>query len=327
MKIKQGALALLLLLAPLSLSACRTSQTTNQQQQSTTSAQQHAKKHHATKKKVHHFANHATTDHQATNKKHGQAMQNRQANPLWSKTKDQRLAYFMRHWEASMDQDYQQYQPGQDVDFYGLKIPSQLQDYQVNLNQQKYQVAWSENGRGQADYNVVAVYSDIDAVQHRPGAYMYWFAFKQGQPVVLVTAQTNGDVVHDGISFKVTANEKLNQGFKQIVAGKTPVTKAQADQQTPIRLEEAALLVKKSKITTDVFQPEDIVENDSQSTANGGYILKVHVGAKGENVFTLTPQANGQVGISAVYGTLEGGFKPLPNQSNYGASTATVSRY
>lgn len=141
MKIKQGALALLLLLAPLSLSACRTSQTTNQQQQrATTSAQQHAKKHHATKKKVHHFANHATTGHQTTNK-HSQAMQNRQANPLWSKTKDQRLAYFMRHWEASMDQDYQRYQPGQDVDFYGLKIPSQLQDYQVNLNQQKYQAA------------------------------------------------------------------------------------------------------------------------------------------------------------------------------------------
>lgn len=312
MKSKHGGLALLLLLAPLSLSACRATQTTNQQQSSTTSSQQVTKQ--------------QATTHQSS-KKDEQATQNQQADPLWSKTKAQRLVYFMRRWQIPMDQIYQQYQPGKDVDFYSLKMPSELEDFKINLDQQKYQAAWSEDGSGQADYNVVAIYSDIEAIEYRPGAYMYWFAFKQGQPVVLVTAQTNGDVTTNGISFAVTANEKLTQGFKQIVAGKTPVTKAQADEPTPIKFEEAVLLVKKSKITTDNFQFKDIVKDESKTTANGGYLLKVHDGAKGENVFTLTPQANGQVGISAVYGTLDGGFKPLPNQSNYGAASATVARY
>lgn len=58
--------------------------------------------------------------------------------------------------------------------------------------------------------------------------HLYLFTFHNGNPVVLITQQTNGNVIksadnnsNDGLHFKETANQDLNNGFKAIASGKT----------------------------------------------------------------------------------------------------------
>lgn len=65
----------------------------------------------------------------------------------------------------------------------------------------------------------------------------------------------------------------------------------------------------------------------SHQTANGGFEMDTSVGAKGKDIFTLTPNSDGTVRITDVYGTLDGGsFSVLDDQASYGPSSATVKR-
>lgn len=86
---------------------------------------------------------------------------------------------------------------------------------------------WSNDGTDNAEYNVVAIYCDSDTAQSMD-EHLYLFTFHNGNPVVLITQQTNGNVTKsadngpdDGLHFKETVNQDLSNGFKAIANRKT----------------------------------------------------------------------------------------------------------
>lgn len=137
----------------------------------------------------------------------------------WNQSKDGKLATYIKKWGPTLDQSYTQYQPGHNVDFYGLNYPSDLANYKFNLDGTMATAKQSNNGDGNSDYNVVAIYSDIDSIGSKPGAYIYFFAFHNGQPVALVSDQTNGNVQTDGLAVRETENPDIKQAFVDIVNG------------------------------------------------------------------------------------------------------------
>jgi outer membrane murein-binding lipoprotein Lpp len=99
---------------------------------------------------------------------------------------------------------------------------------------------------------------------------------------------------------------------------------AQASSVQAITPQEASALIIKGGFT-DYAPGGDSADN--HSLANGGYEVVTYPGAKGKDIFTLTPRSDGTVYITAVYGTLDGGsFSVLSDQSIYGPSEATVQR-
>lgn len=138
----------------------------------------------------------------------------------WTATKNAKLATFMSSWGQVMGQSYERFYPGHNTNFYGMQYPSDLATIKINLNEVQYSGAWSTDGTGSADYNVVAIYSDCNTAPDM-GEHLYFFAFHNGQPIVLVSQQTNGDVTSEGLHFSQTQNASLNRGFNNIVAGRT----------------------------------------------------------------------------------------------------------
>lgn len=90
---------------------------------------------------------------------------------------------------------------------------------------------------------------------------------------------------------------------------------------TPISADEAATLIQKSSLSQYYIAMEAQEAADlNKSLPNGGYELCTYSGAKGENVFDLTPSADGTVQINLTLATLDGGFTPQ------GSESATVTR-
>ena len=167
----------------------------------------------------------SSTNHEA--KTSSQNEKNEEA-ALWNDEKNQKLATFMQQWGKSMNQTYESFGPNRNTNFYGLKFPAQLDQTLLKVNQQEVSMKWSANGTGDADYNIVAIYSDSQSASPM-SAHLYFFTFHNGKPIVLVTSQTNGNVTKstsnnkdDGLFFKETENKDLKNGFADIVAGKTP---------------------------------------------------------------------------------------------------------
>lgn len=108
---------------------------------------------------------------------------------------------------------------------YGLKIPDELG--QVGTNQPGSMamavgdkaVTWalSTNGESNAEYTIVAIYSDA---AHEPylGKHVYLFTLHNGQPEVLVTQQNQGNE-NNWLYFSETQNQELRMGFAKIVQG------------------------------------------------------------------------------------------------------------
>lgn len=71
-------------------------------------------------------------------------------------------------------------------------------------------IGMDKDGCGSNDYKVVAIYNHGNYEFH----ITYFFAFYNGQPVVLVDQTTNGD----RIRAKVTNNQKLKAYFTRIAA-------------------------------------------------------------------------------------------------------------
>ena len=146
----------------------------------------------------------------------------------WNQSKNQKLASFMQKWGATMNQQYKSYGPGNNTNFYGIAFPQQFDQTLLKVDNQTVSMKWSNDGTGNADYNVVAIYCDSDSAQPM-NEHLYLFTFHNGDPVVLITQQTNGNVTKsadngpdDGLHFKETANQDLSNGFKAIANGKTP---------------------------------------------------------------------------------------------------------
>lgn len=137
---------------------------------------------------------------------------------LWSAKKAKALKTYMATFSQSMSQEYVEYQPGNDVNFFGLKYPTEFKKNQVAVNNQQVSVNWSDDGTGSNDYNVVAIYSDA-ATTEGMSKHLYLFTFHQEKPVVLITQQNQGmpdNLVH----FDATENEELSSHFDTIVSGK-----------------------------------------------------------------------------------------------------------
>lgn len=148
--------------------------------------------------------------------------QHYQQQTLWNQSKTQSLSSFMTSWGKSKGQTYESYGPGKNTNFYGCAFPSQLGTTLLKVNDQPVSMAWSNTGSGNSDYNIVAMYSDSQTAGM--SASLYFFTFHNGQPVVLVTRQTNGNITktdhnqpEDGLHFEVVNDPTLVNKFKNII--------------------------------------------------------------------------------------------------------------
>ncbi|URZ88080.1 DUF4767 domain-containing protein [Floricoccus penangensis] len=133
---------------------------------------------------------------------------------LWNNQKDTELAGFMQNWSASMNQQpYLQGKVGQDINFFGLSLPSDIGVVGFSVNDQPVSMVFSPDGIGNADYVVVATYRYISGAKN--SGWLYLFCYQNGQPVVLVTGQNQG--MPDGrIHFKFTENQDLINEFSAL---------------------------------------------------------------------------------------------------------------
>ncbi|PWG00577.1 DUF4767 domain-containing protein [Levilactobacillus bambusae] len=131
-------------------------------------------------------------------------------NASWNAAKDQQLTQFMSQWGQTMDQDYDKYDGRQELKTStGTEYPSGLT--KVTVQGQQASIGWSENGVGKYDYNVVAIYNHDGTKPPLPNHITYFFAFHNGQPIILVDQSRDGTP-----DLGTTQNAKLKAGFNSI---------------------------------------------------------------------------------------------------------------
>ncbi len=169
-------------------------------------------------------------------------------NTLWDSEKSTQLATFVTQWGKTLGQEYKSYNPQNNVSLYGTPLPQAVinGNWKMAINEAPVTVQWSEDGTGHADFNLVAVYSDVETGEYL-GQHVYFFGFQNGQPKVYLTQQNQGNE-NNYLYFNETQNQQLKQGFIDIMNGQTP--------QTPV-VEEAT----QQATTTE----ESIVSSDSPS--------------------------------------------------------------
>lgn len=138
---------------------------------------------------------------------------------LWNPNKSAQLAAFMSSWSQTMGQQYKSYTSQMNVDLYGLQIPQAILngEWTMAIGESPVSAEWSENGTGQAGYQIVAVYSDAETEPYLK-KHVYLFGFQQGQPKVLVTQQNQGNP-NNYLYFKETENVELKNSYARIVNG------------------------------------------------------------------------------------------------------------
>lgn len=139
----------------------------------------------------------------------------------WNKNKGEKLYQFVKGWEKSLNQNYKEYTLDNKVNYYGLHLPGATEKVgksRLVLDGDKLvSMKWSPEGNQKDVYNIVAVYSDIENVRG-PASHLYYFTILNGEPIVLVTEQNQGnDKAY--LYFKKTANVYLQEGFEKIVKG------------------------------------------------------------------------------------------------------------
>lgn len=132
------------------------------------------------------------------------------SSSLWNASKDEELEAFVNKWSKTMDQDYQKYDGVNDLKTsVGMSYPSDLS--KETVKGQQASIGWSKDGKGDYEYNVVAIYNHDGDLPPLPNRITYCFAFHNGEPVVLV------DQSRDGTGdFEETQNAQLNAGFNRI---------------------------------------------------------------------------------------------------------------
>lgn len=137
----------------------------------------------------------------------------------WNPEKKQRLAEFMSAWGIEMGQSYSQYDPNHNLNLYGLSIPWSVIDnnstWKAAINNQPIELKWSETGEDSGGYQLVDVYSDMN--EKNSGVnHVYLFVIKSGNPMVLYTAQNQGNT-NNYLYLKETENNELKNAFARIV--------------------------------------------------------------------------------------------------------------
>ena len=140
-------------------------------------------------------------------------------NALWNKEKSNKLYQYVKEWEKTLNQNYKEYTIDNKVNYYGLHLPGDTEKVgksRLVLEGDKLiNMKWSPEGNQKDVYNIVAVYSDIENVVG-PASHLYYFTILNGEPIVLVTEQNQGnDKAY--LYFKRTANVYLQEGFEKIV--------------------------------------------------------------------------------------------------------------
>ena len=143
------------------------------------------------------------------------------SNTLWNKEKSNKLYQYVKEWEKTLNQNYKEYTIDNKVNYYGLHLPGDTekvgQSRLVLEGDKLVSMKWSPEGNQKDVYNVVAVYSDIENVVG-PASHLYYFTILNGEPIVLVTEQNQGND-KKYLYFKRTANVYLQEGFEKIVKG------------------------------------------------------------------------------------------------------------
>lgn len=142
-------------------------------------------------------------------------------NALWNKEKSNKLYQYVKEWEKTLNQNYKEYTIDNKVNYYGLQLPGDTEKIgQARLvleGDKLVSMKWSPEGNQKDVYNIVAVYSDIENVRG-PASHLYYFTILNGEPIVLVTEQNQGND-KKYVYFKRTANVYLQEGFEKIVKG------------------------------------------------------------------------------------------------------------
>lgn len=138
---------------------------------------------------------------------------------LWNQEKSAKLADFMSEWGRTMNQTHLSYSPGNDVDLYGLALPSGVFESRWTpvIANTPIQIVWSQTGEEPGTYAAVACYSNADSGKYLE-KYVYLFTILDGEPQVLVTSQNQGNP-NDYLYFRVTGNNELATGFADIIKG------------------------------------------------------------------------------------------------------------
>lgn len=139
---------------------------------------------------------------------------------LWNSTKSQELTDFMAQWGQTMNQTYKPYEPGNNVDLYGLQLPDSIltneNGWQASIGEVPLSLMWSENGQVNNGYALVAVYSDAESQPYLK-QHVYFFTIQSdGTPIVLVTMQNQGNE-NNYLYFRETDNQELKNGFSTLV--------------------------------------------------------------------------------------------------------------
>ena len=146
---------------------------------------------------------------------------NSTSNTLWNKEKSNKLYQYVKEWEKTLNQNYKEYTIDKKVNYNGLHLPEDTeivgQTRLVLEGDKLINMKWSPEGNIKDVYNIVAVYSDIENVVG-PASHLYYFTILNGEPIVLVTEQNQGND-KKYLYFKRTANVYLQEGFEKIVKG------------------------------------------------------------------------------------------------------------
>ena len=146
---------------------------------------------------------------------------NSTSNTPWNKEKSNKLYQYVKEWEKTLNQNYKEYTIDNKVNYYGLQLPGDTEKVgksRLVLEGDKLiNMKWSPEGNQKDVYNIVAVYSDIENVRG-PASHLYYFTILNGEPIVLVTEQNQGND-KKYLYFKRTANVYLQEEFEKIVKG------------------------------------------------------------------------------------------------------------
>lgn len=131
---------------------------------------------------------------------------------LWNSDKDVKLKEFINQWAPTMHQSYVKYDGKHSLNISnGTTYPDDLKHVKIGNNSAS--IGWNKTGKGNYQYNVVAIYNynESSLSDH----ITYFFTFHNGKPIVLVDQTTNGTP-----NLFPTENNVLKTGFENIANGK-----------------------------------------------------------------------------------------------------------
>lgn len=147
-----------------------------------------------------------------------------QTTALWNSDKAAKLASYMVEFGHKMNQEsYKRLTPNGSDDFYGamsfaknnrITVGEKTEQNAPMTNQQKVDVAFSDDGTGTADYLIVDSYGYSGSAM-----ILYHFTIHKGQPVVLVSLQNQGNPENMYYMYP-TNNKDIQEAFANIVNNK-----------------------------------------------------------------------------------------------------------